>query len=516
KSDPEHADAIRPVVESLRDLLRAESDDWLTNRLLDSLLLYDFQVLSPLFLDALEDRSPNVRWQAIKWFGDGDHRDPEARPALEEAWRRETRPWIRAALVTALANQGSTEQSGDFLRLAASDDLLLATAAIEALGTLHDPEAIPVLAKIARQNQRRRQVAALVALRKFPDSPEALEAVLKATRSETDSVRAVAVAALAAFQDQAATERLIEIVRGEKEVGLRVAAVGALDGAQRHPETVPALLEVLREAPTENGAWLQSRTIRTLHNLDDPSAIPGLRDLDPGPGGDDDDSVAGLILYLSRERSDSFNRHTIIVGTSCSFGSPVDPEDPESFVVAPPPGAHSIRCWERPGVAGDPEDYPRLPAGQAAHVTDYFEKDDDLWVEVEGRGLDDCWVLPQLLWKKAAADAPEEDRDALLRREFDLRTAELDSEAARQLLDRGLIEVIDPSAEVAGVALTVDPADARQVALLAQAYRSGETGLDKEILKLIGTLARLYGGDESLTRLLESAPATEDETEEID
>jgi len=133
----------RRTLESLRSLIRTETDDFITYRLLNELADHDDEILTPLFLDALKSRSPNLRSSAIHWFS--EHTDLEALPEMEYAWRHEDRPWVRANLMIALVRHGSRDDTEAFLDLARGKDASLATSAIRALTLIGDPEVVPFL-----------------------------------------------------------------------------------------------------------------------------------------------------------------------------------------------------------------------------------------------------------------------------------------------------------------------------------------------------------------------------------
>jgi len=61
-------DEVPRTLASLRSLIRSETDDLISYRLLEELGIYDEDELTPLFLDALKSRSPNLRWIGIRWF----------------------------------------------------------------------------------------------------------------------------------------------------------------------------------------------------------------------------------------------------------------------------------------------------------------------------------------------------------------------------------------------------------------------------------------------------------------
>lgn len=102
-------------------------------------------------------------------------------------------------------------------------------------------------------------------------------------------------------------------------------------------------------------------------------------------------------------------------------------------------------------------------------------------------------------------DPPPVDPAGLIMAEFDIPVGELQSDAARGLMEAELLIEIDPSKDVVGISVSIDPQDERQVELLALAYRSGTTHLESQIRKLAGPLALRYQDHPLLEPLLHFA-----------
>lgn len=184
------------------------------------------------------------------------------------------------------------------------------------------------------------------------------------------------------------------------------------------------------------------------------------------------------------------------------------------IAVAPPPWLRSIRCWEYPGVAGDPEDFPRLPAGTPVRIEDHFELGRESWAGVSNEDMDDCWVPMRFIEHPRALPAGEEDT-MLIRREFDVPASEAESDIARGLMDAGLLEVIEPGDDVIGVAITVDPGDFDLVLLLAKSCGLEETLLDDQIDELLEELAPLYPEHPVLDRFRRKPAVAPPETDTV-
>jgi len=506
---------VQDVVADLRHWVTIEKDDWISTRLLQDLKIHDDAALEPLFLDALKGLSPNLRWSGILWFS--EHADPEVLPELEYIWRHEDRSWVQADLITALALHGSNRYVDEFRDLARSDDPALAEAAIDALGLLAEARAAPVLVRIATKGPSGVRVAAIRALAAWSNDPETLEVLLGLSRSADRVAQAAAVRTLASSTSPDASERVRVLTLSHGEPSVRLAAAESLTTLDR-AGAVPVLVEILHEPAGDDDSFLHSAIIRTLMDIDDPSILEALADVDlPG------DSSLARDMDMLREslgRDRSSRGKTIIISTDCSFGGVIsrDPSDPRTRVIVPPPGLQTLRCWQYPGVAGDPEEFPRLPAGTPMAIEGHFELDGESWAAIETDGPDQCWVPLRFIESPAATHTSievDKEETMLIRREFDLPAEEVESDVAQGLMDAGLLEVIEPGDEVIGVAMTVDPQDLDRVLLLARSCGLNETMLDGEIYDLVSSLAPLYGGHPALDRFRKAPQVRRGETDEV-
>jgi hypothetical protein len=457
--------------------------------------------------------SPNLSWYGIQRFSYVEY--AEALPELRKAWRREERPWVRLDLIDALAKQGSKEDLDDFIELARGPDPDLSVAAIEALATLEDGRAIPALARIIRHGPDAARLAALEALVTWPLDREAREAVLLASHAEGAEVRERAVRSLASFSGHEAEGRLVELAldpHGDADV--RAAAIEGM--SQIAPgRAIDVLVEILRKPAPGSDSRLHRRVLSELREIDDPSILDALQGFVPRdeefPSGD----LSDLQAYLARDRDKQGK--VLVHSLSCSLGLlSTDPDDSSSLVVSPLPWLHSIRCWRYPGVNGDPEDFPRLPAGIPVRIDDHFELGGESWVGVSGVDTEHCWVPMRFIeHPRALPTGASEEGIMLIRREFDLPANEAESDLARGLMDAGLLEVIDPGDEVIGVAITVDPEDFDMVLLLAKSCGLEETLLDDQIDAIVGDLALLYPEHPSLDRFRRTPAEESPETDAV-
>jgi HEAT repeat protein len=513
---PGHDDAdVARILTSLRSLNRSERDDFISYRLLGGLAERDEEIFSPLFLDALESPSPNLRWLGIRWFA--DHADPDALAELEYAWRHEERPWVKADLMIALVRQGSRDDSRDFLDLARGKDPSLAVAAIRALTMIGNPEVIPFLVKIARTSRSNAGLLALDALARWPESRTALEATLEASRSPHVDFQRHAAGVLGSFDDPEASARARELATAHVDPYVRSTALGALRRADP-AVLVPLILQILGESPTPENAPAQSAAIGILRDLDDPSLLPQLGSFDFVPADSRFYELFWLKAYLARERKEPATgaRRGIAIDGSRDGDVILVQEEPELFVITPPPAMLTVRCWEYPDVPGDPEELPRLPAGEEAKVTDHFEREHESWVRID---RSDCWIPLRFIESPSSRQQSknEEKREEtmLIRLEFDLPAVEVESDVAQGLMDAGLLEVIEPGDEVIGVAISIDPEDFDRILLLARSCGLNETMLDGEIYGIVSDLAPLYRGHPVLDRFRRTPPSIQGETDDV-
>jgi len=516
-SDQESSDEHAPrTLASLRSFLRSGMDDFVSYRLLSELADREDEILTPLFVDVLKSPSPNLRAAAIHWFS--GHAAPDALPDLEDRFRHEDRPWVKADLMIALVRNGSREDARDFLDLARGKDATLALAAIRALTMLGDPEVVPFLAKIARTSPSNAGLLALDALSRWPDSRDALDAVLQASRSPRIDFRRHAAQILGSFDDPAAAARALEMAELHGDSDVRAAALGSLTSATGVDPLVlrRIALQILREAPTPENAPAQSAAVATLRDLDDPAVLAELVGLEFSPGDSRSFELRWLKEHLGRPREEQEgDRRRVVRTKEVTTDVILKVEEEETWTIVAPPTMLTVRCWEAPDVPGDPHRLPRLPGGKEVEVKDHFEQERESWVRLDER---DCWVPLRFIEAPAAPPAShEQDKEEamIVRREFDLPASEVESDVAQGLMDAGLLEIIEPGDEVIGVALTIDPADFDRVLLLARSCGLNETMLDGEIYEIVADLAPLYRGHPVFDRFRRAPGIQTTNTDEV-
>src|SRR6266581_2454881 len=504
----------RRVVDDLRHWVRVEKDEWISTSLLRDLDLREDEVLDPLFADALSSQSPNLRWAGIRWFKWRE--DGDVLATLEDLWPHEDRPWVQADLIAALALRGSMRRIDDFLDLTASDDPALAQAAIEVVGGLMEPRAVPVLTRIARSGPDDLRAAAVDALAPWSDEPPVLELLLDLSRTAETTVRGAAIRTMGTSTSPLVGERLKALALSSEDTWLRAVAADSLTKIDPGA-SVPVLLEILHRPATEDDSSLRSAALRALMDIDDPSVLEAISDLDVPA----DRMVAGELETLreSLARDRETKQKTIIISSGCSLGViHTDPSDPRTRVLVPPPDLRTLRCWEGPGVAGDPEENPRLEGGSPIAIEDHFELAGESWASIRTRSSADCWVPLRFIESAAsprASQAMDKEDTMVIRREFDLPVTDVESDVAQGLMDAGLLEVIEPGDEVIGVAITIDPGDFDRLLLLARSCGLNETILDGEIYEIVADLAPLYRGHPVLDRFRRAPRVQGGETDEV-
>jgi hypothetical protein len=482
---------VERTVSLLVHALRTETEDWTAHRLLERLRWIQCPALAPIFLDAMTHTSPNIRWPAALWLR--EHAGTEALPRLKDAWEREDRPWIRAPLLDALGQLEAVGPVDEIEPLIESDDFDLALAAIRALGAAREPRSVPRLVRAANADSRIRRLEALRALGRFENSPEALETLKRVSRSGDAVERRLAADGLAGFTDPSAAERLIEIARSPDAPCIRGTAVEGLAKVAWHPERVPSLLDLLHEGEGEPPGGLFEEALRALKNIDDPTALAGLADLDPGLGPEEFLTVGKLTAYLSRDREREVREILTWPSRVCSDGF-VDPDEPDSRRVRPLDGQASIRCWAAPGVVGDPEDFRRLPAGREAWARDVYELAGVLWEKIVDSEFAECWVRrPELDVASFDGGREAEDGPGFLG-EFDLPMDRLRHAAIAVALEAGVLRVFDAADDVVGVRLAPEAGTGREEEIKRLRTLDGRSLFDDGTLRaFVGLIERYLG-----------------------
>jgi HEAT repeat protein len=235
-----------------------------------------------------------------------------------------TNPQRTRTAIKVLGQLKSTEAAGYLLDLASGTDYPI--EAMRALADIAYKPAIPVLAKQLKTSAtievRKAALQATGAIggadgldtildlvkpgnkEKLP--PDLLEATAQAlagialkgngdqriqaalkdlSGSDRSSIRSLAAAGLGAFSAQPAVDSLLALVNGDKDPGVRRAAVVALNKQQRNDAVMPALMKVLKEKDLPTA--LKITTIQAIGDnaqgsLAISALVDGLADTDPG------------------------------------------------------------------------------------------------------------------------------------------------------------------------------------------------------------------------------------------
>jgi HEAT repeat protein len=495
------AKEIRRLLDSLRAWLRLESDDWISSQLIAEMSLLDAPFLEPLFRDALESDSPNLRWRAIQWFA--EEGSDEALPSLLDLWREERLPWVRADLVNALVTRAPDRILGDLRGLVEHEDFDLALAAVRGLQEIRDDRAVPALIRAAENEDLPSQLreAIVGALGAWDDSEDSLRFLLEKSGASGSDLQLPAIRALGRFAAPEARDRLHEIAARDSSPGARWASVSLL-GELRRQEAAPVLVAALCEPVPEDFPYLRTAIFRALWSIDDAGVVGQLATSRPCLSSFEQRQLEQTVAHLQRDRSGMDGTDGIVV--SCAAGPSREPRNPERFRVLATPGFETTRCWEYPDVTGDPEVFERIREGSLVQISDHFERPGEPWVETQGQELAYCWVPVRLLEKVKPGDSGSDPPGASpLRLELDLPSEQVDSEAAALLAQEGLLRLGDRAGEVSGAIFSAESAGEREIHALIEGYRRGSGILEATVLDLLVRLGPLHRENRELQEFLE-------------
>lgn len=463
----EDRQSAQEIVKSLRLWLQAEREDWIASRLLAGLATFSSELFNPLFEDALDHRSPNIRWRGIQHFV--SQRSAEVLEPLTRIRKREKRRWIRVDTALALACQGSMEALADLRPWMNSDNAELVGAVIGAYATADaDVGLEPVLA-LARKGPESTRARAVAAIKSWPESEMALDALLEISRSEDDGLRGAAIDALVAFDDERAIRAIVDAALDQDFPRRGFGPIFALSRAPRSP----AIRAALRKASSA----LEPLWTETL------AAVTGV-------------TFEEMIEKGAAGFGESRNR----VGgpappdkSACPFQPlNLDPTLPGDVLISPPEGLESVRCYRAPGLEGAPDLKLRLRRDEDSYVEDLFESSSGQWLMVENWSVNaPCWIASDVVVASTEEEDQLEDRagpSALFVVELDIPAEELGDDGAGALLDGGLLRVVDNGSRSVGVRLAAGRGDARAFELLVASLRYDDRLLDYGLLVLIEEL----------------------------
>ncbi|HUD70827.1 MAG TPA: HEAT repeat domain-containing protein [Dongiaceae bacterium] len=472
------------TIDLLIRIVHEEPDDWISLQVLEALEHEDFPGIDRLFRSALREPSINLKARAVERLALSH--DPESLEDLEDLWRSEVPAWVRPRLIDSLSRQPLDEpvrssHVEEFVGLSDDPDPAIRLAAIRALGALGDAAGRPALLRAARGGKPSERVAALEALASLPADDETMTELAAAVRSDNEGLRREAIRFVARLEHPDRDALLLEVLGRSDDDRSLVAAIEGLERSAR-PDVTMALAGLLDRFDLSEHFWIEQAILATLVNRDEMAGLNILMRLRPAGAGVLRERVDFAVAYLSRDRSvDERNIHFSTGGHLSVAGA--EEEDPGARRIAATGGRRSIRCWAAPGVAGESWERDRPATGGLATIVNYFERPEGTWAGVLVAS-DYCWVpLADLVPMDTPPAVPDPIRKP--RFEFDLPAGEAWSAQARALVDSGVMEILEPDNESDAVAaaLTVDPDDPDQVALL-QAGSAGRRGvLDRAIAR---------------------------------
>lgn len=472
--------AVERLVERLIPMVHQEQDDWIAREWLDDLKFSESPAIDRLFRAVLSELSINLRATAVIRLE--FEADPEAREDLDRLWRDGTPGWLRHSLIDALARQGIDDHLDEFIDFVGDTDPEVRMAALRALGTLGRPEGTPALLRAADEGDREERETAVESLGQLAATPEIVATLSRLVRSDGTGPRGAAIRSLGSLHDPNGDALLLQLLdEGHEAFELQQVATALTKSTT--PGVTAAIAGLLGRIDPEADRWTLEEVVRTLHNRDDPAALPDLMSLDESVRQALGEQLDEEIAYLSRDRSVSSASEIFSIG--CGGVRLVDADDPRARRVAPPAPFGTVRCWEAPSVAGESWRRARLPAGDLVLIDDYFERPEETWVQFRGRDFDDCWA--PLSYLAAAGSLPPPTASMRLSRvEFDLPADVVVMEPVRRLLEAGSMDILesDRDEDVVAAALSIDPADPDQVALLQAVWTKGRGALDRAIERL--------------------------------
>ncbi|HKQ96935.1 MAG TPA: HEAT repeat domain-containing protein [Candidatus Polarisedimenticolia bacterium] len=479
------AKTVDESIDLLIQILHDEPDDWITRTLLDDLEYEDGPGINRLFRAALEEVSVNLQGKAVDRLILEE--DPDSIEALERLWGTVVPTWLRRSLILAIANQELEEPAlsrhlEEFIDLTVDPDPEIRPAAIEALGVLAEPAAAPAILRAARHGAAADREMALETLQYMPTTEEVIAVLRDAVTSGDGAMCDAAMRALPNIDDPDAEPLMLEVLRRCRGGEALSAAVQAFEDSD-HPDATLAIAGLLTRIDPALNEGLTSDVLRALHNRDDVEAVGLLSHLSPGTFGSLGKKLSGLVDYLSRDRSKT--KGSLITTSRCGVSpAPLGPSSLRARHIAPTPPFETVRCWEAPSVAGHSWDYNRINSGMLVQIVDYFERPGESWVQVDAPRID-CWV-PLANLDPADTPPPAPDPTRKPRVEFDLEAGDARSAPVRRLLEAGVLEILESEGDddVVAAALSIDPADPDQVALLQAVAPKDRGALDRAIARL--------------------------------
>lgn len=404
--DESERETLAEQVASLRRWLRAERDPLVLAGVLDHLSRVDLVELTPLFVDALEHDSPDVRRVGVERFV----RFPDDRAAdlLEVLHADEPRPRIRIDLALALAAAGDDRDAALYRDWLESGTRTYVEAGFRALSQLGDEVVLEAALRLADGDDEL-AVAALDVLAANPDSAAAVRTLMRVAGRD-DYRGFTARRGLARLGTDAADERLLELASTPERAGAILAAV--ILGAPATPRTA-ALTRRLSES---------AKIVDLAANVETHPAVQSRRvEVD----------VAAPIARARRSGLEPVRS---------------DPRFDRPWRVAADGERSTVSCAVPAELGGWPGVTRRAPVGtEITNAWNVSEPGDTAWVTAELAGGVTCWIPDDRLEPAVEDDAVESagTRPADAPAEYDVSGLAPANEAVRKLEAAGAIEVFD-------------------------------------------------------------------------
>ena len=388
------------VVTDLLRLMRRESDDRIVCRILDGDQAGVDPILGAFLPDALRHTSPNVRRRAL----DALVEDPDASmiPAIEEIWRHERRPWLRAAALRALGAAAGPRSVDEFARAARGDDPTLARPAMAALAEIRDARALQALEDVASDPNSLSSDHAIDTLLELDKGDDVDDTLLRLAANATPYLAG----------------RIADSV------------------ADRGPEAVPWLRSFLRARGNDATDQAVAGALESIARIENPESSNVQRvTLSCGIGAEKKTRAVPLIVT----HDDSY------------------PPD-HAFFAALSGGAGSARCWDAPGLVAPWDLHTRVTGDAPLEPADVFEWNGEIWYAVIGPESI-CWMPGSALTPQydSPDGDPEESPTARRIVEVDVPPEELAGAAPGRLVRLGLATVFDDDDRVAALRIALDP-----------------------------------------------------------
>jgi HEAT repeat protein len=246
-----YAQTVDRMFECTRD-----EDETVRRAALEHIAFLDNPRVLPTLLDALERDTPQARAAAARALARIDK--DEARAGLAAALSDED-SWVRYFAARALAEHCDSAVFDALVGLAESDPAAqVRIASIDAIGSLRDRRAVPLLQRLTADRHEEVAAAALTALGRVAQA-DGLPALLEAVRSDSSARRSAAVQALAAHGSAEAVASLEWTAAADPDPAVWHAAIDGLgmvagSGGQAAHSAVDALVTLLSDTSRREAA----------------------------------------------------------------------------------------------------------------------------------------------------------------------------------------------------------------------------------------------------------------------